>query len=105
MSLFNTKLNPHMLSLLDNDDETYYEGLSPEKRLELDNLQARAILHHLRRFTLASEHTYFIAVNYRTICNYSSSPRRCRLTFVCFSFNQYIKLIVIEKGEYDEEAN
>ena len=90
MSLFNTKLNPRMLSLLDNDDETYYEGLSPEKRLELDNLRSRAILHHLRRFTLARITAPFATILHRHDAAVS-------LLFVSHSINM-LKLIVIEKG-------
>ncbi len=56
-----------MLSLLDNDDETYYEHLSPEKRLELDNHRSRAILRHLHRFALVCEHDYLLASHYHTI--------------------------------------
>ncbi|KAL3767397.1 hypothetical protein ACHAW5_007657 [Stephanodiscus triporus] len=37
----------------DNQVEIEYELLSPERRLELDNLRSRAILRHLRRFALS----------------------------------------------------
>ena len=59
-----------MLSLLDNGNEvTSYELLSPERRLELDNLRSSAILCHLNRFTLVCEHAYLLAVNYDKIFN------------------------------------
>lgn len=95
-----------MLSLLDNDDETYYELLSPEKRLELDNLRSRAILRHLNRFTLVCEHEYLHASYCHMICNNrSSSQRPPYLTFDYPASNQlFSTLIVIEKGEHAEAS-
>ncbi len=41
-----------LLCCLYDDEEIAYEHLSEERRLDLDNLQSRAIFHQLNRFTL-----------------------------------------------------
>jgi hypothetical protein len=84
--------NSHMLAPPSNDGEgTDYELLSPEKRLELDDLRSRAIRRHLSKFTLVCEHAYLLASIYHMIYNNLPSPRSpLYITFVVSRSSTFI---------------